>query len=45
MSKYILSLSPALDWPGSEDVITLGRIYFDALRALVADGQGKGFLS
>jgi len=33
------------DWPGSEDVITLGRIYLDALGALVADGQAKGFLS
>lgn len=33
------------DRPGSEDVITLGRIYLDALRALVADGQAKGFLS
>jgi hypothetical protein len=33
------------DWPGSDDVITLCRIYLDALKALVADGQAKGFLS
>jgi hypothetical protein len=33
------------DWPGSEDIITFGRVYLAALRALVADGQAKGFLS
>jgi len=33
------------DWTGSEDAIALCRVYLDAVREVVADGQGKGFLS
>jgi hypothetical protein len=33
------------DWSGSDDVLTLCRQYLDELRAVVADGHTKGFLT
>jgi hypothetical protein len=33
------------EWPGSEDLPTLCRIYLTELRRLVADGQSKGYLT
>lgn len=33
------------DWPGSEDILTLCAAYLSELRAIVADGVAKGFLT
>jgi hypothetical protein len=34
-----------VDWPGSEDLMTLCKLYLDELKAVVADGQAQGFVT